>query len=218
MVLFLSIIALAVLAGYLAGGRLTRFTQLQLRWWALAPIAFALQGAPLPDGEGGIDLAIRMLVFGTSYALVVAFAIKNLRIAGVPVIVLGLLLNGLVVTVNGGMPVSESALRSSGESETLTALSDDRAAKHHLMTDETLLPFLGDVVAIPSPIGQVISIGDVFVYAGLTWLIVAVMQGRTAGLDRPPEPEHYRGRHRRRTSVVRRSGSPAAATRSGIEP
>lgn len=218
MIFFLSLIALAVLAGYLAGGRLSRFTRLQLRWWPLAPVALAFQGVPLPDGDGGIDLTIRMLVFGTSYTLMLLFALKNLRIVGVPVVVIGLILNGLVVTLNGGMPVSGSALRSSAPSDTLDRLQDDQAAKHHLMTEDTLLPFLGDVVAIRGPIRQVISVGDVFVYAGIAWLIVAVMRGQTAGLVRPQEPEHYRGRHRRRAPLRREAAAAAAATRSGTEP
>jgi hypothetical protein len=217
MSLFFSVIALAVLAGYLAGGHISRFTQLQLRWWALAPVAFALQGVPLPDGGDGADLAIRMLVFGASYALVLIFAIKNWRIAGVPIVVVGLVLNGLVVTLNGGMPVSKAALLASGQRDTLVLLQDDQAAKHHLMGDDTVLPFLGDVLAIGAPIEQVISIGDVFVYAGLAWLIVAVMRGQTGGLDRPQEPEPYRGRHRRRGSVHQEAAA-AAATRSGSEP
>lgn len=208
MILFLSVIVLAVLAGFLAGGRLGRFTQLDLRWWALAPIAFALQGVPLPDGQGGIDLAIRMLVFGTSYALVLIFALKNLRIAGVPMIVVGLVLNGLVVTLNGGMPVSRSALLDSGQGDTLRLLEDDQAAKHQLMADETVLPFLGDVIAVGDPIRQVVSVGDLFVYAGISWLIVGVMQGRTAGLVRPEEPERYRGRHRRRRAVRQVAAAP----------
>lgn len=218
MSLFLPVIALAVLAGYLAGGRLRRFTQLELRWWGLAPIAFALQGAPLPDGDGGIDMTIRMLVFGASYAALLVFGLKNLRVAGVPIVIIGLLLNGLVVTVNGGMPVSRSALQSSAQSDTLDRLTDDQAAKHHLMTDDTILPFLGDAVAIGAPVKRVISVGDVFVYAGLSWLIAAVMRGRTAGLDRPQEIEQYRGRHRRRAPLRREAAPAAAAMRSGIEP
>jgi Family of unknown function (DUF5317) len=218
MSLFATVIALAVLAGYLFGGRLARFTQLQVRWWPLAPIAFALQLAPLPDGDGGIDLAIRILVFGASYAMLLAFAIKNARIAGVPIVVIGLVLNGLVVTLNGRMPVSQSALSSSGQSETLRELQDDHEEKHQLMTDDTLLSFLGDVLPIGSPINQVVSLGDAYVYAGVAWLIVAVMRGRTAGLDRPPALERYRGRHRRRSAPRREAVPAAAATRSGSEP
>lgn len=217
MILFLSFIVLALLAGYLTGGRLRRFAELELRWWILAPLGFALQAVPLPDGAEGTDLQIRMLVLGASYVLVLLFAVRNLKVVGVPVVVLGLVLNGLVVTLNGGMPVGEGALRASGQVDTLHLLQDDEAAKHHLLTDDDVLTFLGDVVAIGPPIRQVISVGDVFVYAGIAWLIVAIMRGRTPGLGRPPEPERYRGRHRRRGPLAPQRDRPAEAMTSGTE-
>jgi len=221
MILFLGVIVLAVVAGLIAGGSIQRFGELRLRWWALAPIGFALQGVPLPDGRHGSDLLIRMLVFGTSYVLVIAFAVKNWRLAGVPLIVLGLFLNGLVVTANGGMPVSRSALEASGQPEVLHLLLEDEGAKHHLLDahQDALTP-LADVIPIPPPIAQVASIGDIWVYAGLVWMIFAVMRGRTAGLDRDPVSDPYRGRHRRRIRAEHRSNptAPAPATTSGTEP
>jgi hypothetical protein len=220
-ILFFGVIVIAVLAGLLVGGSIHRFADLRLRWWLLAPVGFALQGVPLPDGRHGGDLVIRVLVFGASYALVLAFAIRNRRTVGVPLIVVGLLLNGLVVTANGGMPVSRSALVASGQRPLLHLLLEDEGAKHHLLTPhEDVLTPLGDVIAVPQPIGQVVSGGDVFVYTGLVWLIVAVMRGRTGAPDRRSEPERYQGRHRRnlREASPPEMPAPAAATTSGIEP
>lgn len=220
MILFFGVIVLAVVAGLVVGGSIQRFADLRLHWWLLAPVGFALQGVPLPDGRHGGDLVIRMLVFGTSYVLVLAFATRNWRITGVPLIVVGLLLNGLVVTTNGGMPVSRSALEASGQSDVLRLLLEDEGAKHHLLDSNDVLTPLGDVIAIPPPVRQVVSVGDIFVYAGLVWLIIAVMRGRTGALDRPPESESYQGRHRRRfrSRTPAEPTAPAAATTSGNEP
>jgi hypothetical protein len=220
MILFFGVIALAVVAGLTAGGSIHRFAELRLRWWLLAPIGFALQGVPLPDGRHGGDLVIRMLVFGASYVLVVAFAIRNRRIAAVPLIVAGLLLNGLVVTANGGMPVSRSALVASGQADVVQLLLQDEGEKHHLLGPDDELTPLGDVIAVPPPIGQVVSVGDVLVYAGLVWLILAVMRGQTDGLDRRPDSESYRGRHRRRLrqKAPAEVATQAAATTWGTEP
>jgi hypothetical protein len=220
MILFFGAIVFALVVGLVAGGSLHRFSELRLRWWLLAPIGLALQGVPLPDGRHGSDLVIRMIVFGTSYALLLAFVIRNRRIAGVPLIALGLLLNGLVVTANGGMPVSRSAFVESGQVNELHLLEADEGAKHHILVPgEDVLSPLGDVIAVPPPIAQVVSIGDVCVYAGLIWMIVAIMRGRTAGLDRHPEREPYRGRHRRRfrSKMPEASRAPAAATMLGTE-
>ena len=49
---------------------------------------------------------------------------------------------------------------------------------------DTLTP-LGDVIGIPPPIGAVISIGDVLLYAGIAILVVAVMLGRSGENPRP---------------------------------
>jgi uncharacterized protein DUF5317 len=218
MILFFGVIVLAIIAGLVAGGSIHRFAELRLRWWLLAPVGFALQGVPLPDGRHGGDLVIRMIVFGASYVLVLAFAVRNWRIAGVPMIVVGLLLNGMVVTANGGMPVSRGALEASGQGEVLHLLLEDEGAKHHLLDDDDVLTPLGDVIAVPAPVGQVVSVGDVFVYAGLVWLILAVMRGRTDGLDRRPEQEEpYQGRHRKRLRMKAQADrtAPAAATTSG---
>jgi Family of unknown function (DUF5317) len=219
MILFLGVIVFALVAGLAAGGSLRRFTDLRLRWWLLAPLGFALQGVPLPNGRHGDDLIIRMVVFGVSYVLVLAFAVRNWRIAGMPLIVLGLLSNGLVVTANGGMPVSRSALIASGQSEVLHLLQEDEGAKHHLLQPgEDVLTPLGDVIAVPPPIAQVVSVGDVFVYLGLIWMVIAIMRGQTRGLDRAQQP--YRGRHRRGApgKVRPESIAPAATTTWGTQP
>jgi hypothetical protein len=220
MILFFGAIAVALVVGLVAGGSLHRFSELRLRWWLLAPIGLALQGVPLPDGRHGSDLVIRIVVFGTSYALLLAFTLRNRRIAGVPLIAVGLLLNGLVVTANGGMPVSRSAFVASGQLDQLHLLMEDEGAKHHILVPgEDVLSPLGDVIAVPPPIAQVVSVGDICVYAGLIWMIIAVMRGRTAGLDRHPDREPYRGRHRRRlrSRMPAAPGAPAAATTLGTE-
>ena len=61
---------------------------------------------------------------------------------------------------------------------------------------DTLTP-LGDVIGIPPPIGAVISIGDVLLYAGVAVLVVDVMLGRSGENRRPPARlfQGYRGKH-----------------------
>ena len=196
MILFASVIVLAVALGYLLGGRLRRFEEVYPRWWLLAILGLALQFVPLPDGRGGTDLLVRDLMLGASYAMLIAFAALNVRLPGVPLLMLGLALNATVITANGGMPVSREALVRSGQADVLQELIDEGAAKHHLLTDDDVLTPLSDVIPIGDPIDQVASIGDVFVYAGLVWLTVAVMRGRT-GETSPQVRGRYRGKHRR---------------------
>jgi hypothetical protein len=172
-------IVLAVALGYVLGGRLRRLEHLRLRWWALVLAGFGVQFLPLPEGDGGTDLFVRAGVLALSYGLLLAFALANIRLPGAPLVFLGLACNALVIVSNGGMPVSEEALRHSGQSEVAQVLVEGGAAKHHLMEDDDALTFLADVIPVSAPVNQVISIGDVLVYAGLLWLIVASMRERT---------------------------------------
>jgi hypothetical protein len=217
MILFFSVILLSVLVGYLVGGRLRGFERLRLRYWWLAPIGLGLQALPLPDARHGTDFLVRMAVLGASYVLLLLFAGINIRITGMPLMLVGLALNAAVVIANGGMPVSRHALEVSGQTEVLKLLTADEGAKHHLMTSADRLRPLADVIPIPPPIGQVASVGDVFIYAGLAWLIVAVMRGRTGEQAPPEEGRRYRGRHR--PGSARTPGPaeppPAAATTLG---
>ncbi len=195
MLLFLSVIALAVGLGYVFGGRLWRFQGLRLRWWTLAVVGLAIQFGPLPDGSGGTDLVVRTTVLAISYSMLLTFAIGNLHLPGLPLVLIGLACNFAVIAANGGMPVSAQALVDSGQADVLDTLRDSGSHKHHLMTDEDVLTILADVIPVPRPIGQAISVGDVFVYSGLILLAVATMRGRIPSRD-PTAWGPYRGKHR----------------------
>lgn len=197
MVLFLVVGGFAVVLGYLFGGRLNAFETFRLRWWVLVIIGLAIQFIPLPEGEGGTDLVVRTTALTISYSLLVAFAVANLRLPGMPLVLIGVAANFLVIAVNGGMPVSESALIGSGQGDVVAMLRQDGSDKHHLMDEDDELTVLADVIAVPKPIGQAISVGDVFVYVGLVWLTVAAMRGQIP--SSPAERGKYRGRHRHGT-------------------
>lgn len=196
MILFVAVVAFAFALGFALRGSLRGFEGVSLRGWALAAAGLGLQFAPLPTGAAGLDLAVRVSVLGASYALLVVFAILNRRVPGIPLVLVGLLLNAVVILPNGGMPVSESAIRASGQQEMLELFVQQGATKHHLMTEDDVLRPLGDVIGIPSPIRQVVSVGDVFIYTGIVWFVLAAMRGR-ARPDGPRGPQRYRGKHRR---------------------
>jgi Family of unknown function (DUF5317) len=219
MILFVSVLLLAVVIGYLAGGRLRGFERLHLRHWWLAPIGLALQAVPLPDAPHGTDFLVRMGVLGVSYLLLLIFAGMNLRVPGMPLLLVGLTLNAVVVITNGGMPASRQALELSGQAEALERINEHEGGKHHVMTSADRLTPLADIIPIPEPIGQVASIGDVFIYAGLVWLIVAVMRGRTGEQAPPQAGWRYRGRHRPGSAEAPgQAPPPAAATTWGTSP
>lgn len=198
--LFVSVIALAVVLGYVFGGRLSRLERLPLRWWGLAIAGLGIQFLPLPEGGSGNDLLVRTGVLALSYTFLLVFALANVRLLGMPLIVLGLACNGLVIVANGGMPVSEDALGDSGQASVIRLLVDEGADKHHLMSEDDVVTFLADVIAVPGPIHQVMSVGDVLVYVGLIWLTVAAMRARTPSSSLAWM--RFRGKHRRGEAIA----------------
>ncbi|MEP7060359.1 MAG: DUF5317 family protein [Actinomycetota bacterium] len=169
MKLILATIVVAFAIGTATGRSAAGFPAVRIRWSWLAIAGIALQLAPL-TGEGAF-----VALLG-SFGLLLAFAAANLRASGFLLIVVGLGLNLLVIAANHGMPVTTRALRDSGQVSTVADLIAHGGAKHHLAGANTVLAPLADVIAIPSPIGQAVSVGDICVHLGVGWFIVAGMQ------------------------------------------
>ena len=215
----LIILALAVGAGLLAGGSIRYLERLRVHWWALAPIALALQVMPVATGSPErAGFAAASLV--ASYVLLLAVVAVNRRVPGSVLMGVGLVMNLAVVGLNGGMPVGADAIRIAG-AQGVSAI--EGGAKHHLMTDVDVLQPLGDVIPIPPPFGVVFSIGDLLLYGGLAWWCFAVTRGRFRENRRPPARRFlmYRGKHAppeyRLPARYRpaRGMAPAARARSG---
>jgi hypothetical protein len=164
-------LAIALVVGMLAGGRPSTLSTLRIRFAPLALLGFALQ---LVNPPGRWPL---VLLLG-SFALLTVFAIANLRTTGFAIVLAGILMNLAVIAVNGGMPVDRDAIVASGQAGTLHGLLEHRGAKHHLAGPDDRLLFLADVTAVPPPIAQVISIGDVFTYGGVAVIVAAGMRRR----------------------------------------
>ncbi len=178
--LILLTFAAAIAIGVLSGGRLRGLSAVRFRWPYLALVGIALQLFPLGGWEENALVAL-------SFAALCVFALANLRQPGFMLISVGLALNLLVIGVNQGMPVSHRALVESGQEDLVDDLVHSSGAKHHLATDEDSLRFLGDVIAIPPPVSQAASIGDLLMYAGAGWFIVAWMRRRGGRPSRSSE-------------------------------
>lgn len=211
----LIVIGLAVCVGFIAGGSLRPFDRLKVHWWAVALAGLALQGISL---SSGIGRPAGSAVLVGSYGLLFAFALVNRRLPALWLVMAGLVLNILVIGANGGMPVSASALETAGARA--EGLIGAGTAKHHLMGPGDTLTALGDVIGIPPPVGAVISIGDVLLYAGVAILVVTVMLGRSGENRRPPARifQGYRGKHLPADRLFSRLEARAAAIRADPVP
>jgi hypothetical protein len=170
-VILLVSIAVALALAAALGGRPSRLLEVELRSGWLVTSALALQivlfsrtGAHVP---GPLHAAAHL----ASYALLVAFALRNRRLRALWVVCAGMALNLLVISLNGGrMPLLASAARTAGLEPTGYA---------NVSLDAHRLWFLGDVLALPSrmPFATVVSPGDVLIALGAVAFVVVASTG-----------------------------------------
>lgn len=190
------ILLLAVVLGLIAGcaralvaGRGLQGLTIQRIW--LVVLALSLQlpmfQRPLLGSTAWGSFAPAILV--ASQAILLYFAWSNRTLPGFPALGLGLLLNLLVITVNGGlMPISP---------ETVAALvpehvTDEMQPGERLGTtkdvilpvDQTRLAILSDRLLLPSwfPYRAALSLGDLIISAGAFQLLWAL--GRAQPITR----------------------------------
>lgn len=166
---------LALLISMLRGGKISRLGQLVLRESWLVPVALLIQSGIYWAAVKEIGLTPNWLVqlFGTgSYFLLLIFTVRNRACPGMRWITLGILLNTVVISINGGvMPVDPLFL----PEESRRALLGGQGT-HGLMTPMTHLSFLADRFYLNIlGLKQVFSIGDILIDIGVFFLVSKTM-------------------------------------------
>jgi hypothetical protein len=177
--LLLGAIVVGAVIGLKLGGSLRHLSEVHFRWWGLAFLAAGLQFVPTPSSPDSRWVGAALLI--ASYAALIAFIALNIRLPGLWVIALGFALNMAVIGLNGGMPVSDAALRvaySSGYAEQRRELVEGHQTKHHLERPDDVLVPLADVIPVGGPVHQVLSVGDLVWLAGTVWVVAVMTRGR----------------------------------------
>jgi len=168
---YVPLLAVAVLTGLALGGRLRALASIRLRAMWLFYLAIALQLVAFPPGffpfetGDGVSRAVWLASYG---CLLVAGAL-NLRLRGVVLVLAGMVSNLLAVAANGGvMPALPDAAHAAGLAPT----------KYNSVTQaEPHLGWLVDRWAAPDwvPLANVFSVGDVLLALGGVVLVLAAM-------------------------------------------
>lgn len=193
MSVILLVIVGSLVVGVARGGTMTNLSELPFRSARLLLAAVVVQVLGAFAARAGLPRPGLLYVLGmvASAALVTVFVARNRALPGMALIVLGFVLNAIVVTANGAMPVDPKAAERVGI-DTIR-LYQNVDAKHELADSATRLRFLADVIPVPLPWplergSNVVSIGDVVLAAGIGVLLVNGMLGvRERG-----EPKHVR--------------------------
>jgi hypothetical protein len=157
----------------LARGRLSALGELKLRrpWLALAGLGLQVVIVSLlPSGSANLHEGVHI----ASYVLLGACAWENRSIPGVPLILVGGLLNAVAIVANGGvMPLDPALVVTPAERGGEGFVNSGVVDAPHLL-------FLGDVIATPRswPMANVYSVGDCLIVLGVLLLLHRVSGSR----------------------------------------
>ena len=164
-----------IVLGFLSGGRLGALGELRIRRVELVYAAILLQIGAFPSGvlPWSTPDGIARVLWLTSFALLIGFAAVNRAVRGIALVFAGLACNLAAVLANGGlMPASPHAIRAAGLAY--------RLQNNSISTVHPHLAWLTDRWAVPAwiPWGNVFSVGDVLIAAGIIMTVVVAMNGR----------------------------------------
>ena len=172
----LPVVVVAVVAGFLLGGRLGRLADVRLRSPWLFYLAIAMQMLAFPSlvmpwhAAEGIATALSV----GSYVCLVTVFLLNVRLRGLAIAGGGMLLNLAAIATNGGhMPALPSAMRAAG-------LAFSGVHNNSVAEASPNLAWFVDRWAAPSwvPFGNVFSAGDVLIAIGVVVTLAAAMGAR----------------------------------------
>jgi MFS transporter, DHA3 family, macrolide efflux protein len=181
MLLISLVIGLAL--GVAAGGNILNLASVRMRLLQLLFLGLVVRYATQYAIEIGITEAdtYRLFLFGGGFLLLLIGLWVNREQPGLPLAFVGILLNAVVIVVNGGyMPVWEPSVVAAGLTPAEVGSTFHRIVS---ATPAGGIPSdflaqagpLGDIIPIPFPfIQNVISIGDLFLGAGLGFFLFAV--------------------------------------------
>ncbi len=172
-------ILLGLIAGLLAGGSILNLASVRLRWVAILFLAVVIRfGTEATLGIGIVE-SLRLPLFGGAFGLLLVGLWVNRAQPGLSLAFIGILLNTIAITVNGGhMPIWEPSLRAAGFGPETAISPFFRILEADGLSAEFLLQAgpIGDILPIPLPfVRNVASIGDLFLSAGLSFFLFATV-------------------------------------------
>jgi hypothetical protein len=173
-VFILYAIPLGLAVGLLAGGRLANLALVRFRLGWVAVAALVLQLALFSPLADGLPAELVRGAYVLSTALVLAVVVANVRLTGVPLIILGAACNLAAIVANGGaMPASPGALASLG-----FGVGGHTSS---ILVEHPALEPLTDLFALPGwlPWANVFSVGDLLIGVGVAVALASAMR-RTA--------------------------------------
>jgi Family of unknown function (DUF5317) len=177
-----------LVVGLALGGRLESIAETRFRWGWLAILAFAIQLVLFSPLAGGLGEVSRWIYVGST-VLVVALVVANIRLPGLPIVLVGAVSNLAAIVANGGsMPASPAALAAVGG-------AIHAGPTNSILVAHPALEALTDIFAMPAwiPFANIFSVGDVLIGIGVAVAIAAAMRQNPTGPGRRARIEDRAG-------------------------
>lgn len=181
--MFVEPMILSLIVAKIRSGKFTNIEKMEFHSWYLILIA------------GGIQLALTLLkkinpqwanlifenyfiyILGLTYVLILISILMNIKRHSMKLFLIGVVLNFLVITANGGkMPVSIIGIKGIN-SQIIELPHREFDIKHMAVTSDTKLVYLADIILIPRPypLPKILSVGDLFIMLGFFVFIQEIM-------------------------------------------
>ncbi|USG65292.1 DUF5317 domain-containing protein [Brevibacillus ruminantium] len=164
--MLLDVICVSFLVALIRGGRIKELPKFYKVGLLIGSLVLQACAAFFPSLSG--------IFISISYVLILGFFLFNRQFEDMRIFMVGWFLNALAIWSNRGkMPIDlEQAKRLPYD---LEPVINGTNFKHSVLTESSNLPFLTDVIYMPSIIPRVISIGDIFIMLGAFLLVQRLM-------------------------------------------
>ena len=148
-------VALGLGVALMTGGSLRQIAATELKHPSIIGLAVGIQLAlEILHPTRGTPGHLASALLAVSYVFLLLFCLANFRLRGLAVVAVGIALNGLVITLDHGMPI-----RAPKAAVATTT-------KHHAERPSDKLKPLGDIILLPA-LRQSLSFGDLIMMVGL---------------------------------------------------
>lgn len=159
-----------LVVGFFKGGTYNKLSKLPFKFSILVSIALIIQiFIAITSQLLDIPRVFGYLLILFSYLILASALFLNRKDLYIKIILIGVLMNFLVIAVNGGMPLSEKSYQFTGLSRDSLNQKLQNDKIRVLSSDKTDLNFLGEIVPLPKPypLPSVYSFGDILISFGL---------------------------------------------------
>lgn len=182
--MIIAVFTLGIILGYIRKGSLKNLVSYKVKLVPLILLSFVMQVSIYFAYKYNIGFIqdYDILIHFISYIILFAGLMGNFDNKWFVVITVGIVLNFIVIFLNGGkMPVSLAAGEKIGLDETtLLALLAAKTGTHQLLESDALLGILGDIIPFSLPgalsfFSNIYSVGDIVMFAGILGLLQSLM-------------------------------------------